>query len=129
MTVSKGTFRTGGTMGSSERKTRSGVGGQGSSLLAVSTLGAAFGFTPWVMDAPWAQFAFRAIGLTALLVVSLGGLRGVLTGSSWAMRTAAACFALVAISALSAAISIHWGKSLEAMLNLLSAAGLFLTAA
>lgn len=116
-------------MGSSERKTRSGVGGQGSSLLAISTLGAAFGFTPWVMDAPWAQFAFRAIGLTALLVVSLGGLRGVLTGSSWAMRTAAACFVLVAISALSAAISIHWGKSLEAMLNLLSAAGLFLTAA
>jgi len=118
-------------MGSSDRKTRSGVGGQGSSLLAISTLGAAFGFTPWVIgaDAPWAQFAFRAMGLTALLVVSLGGLRGVLTGSSWAMRTAAACFVLVAISSLSAALSIHWGKSLEAMLNLLAVAGLFLTAA
>jgi len=116
-------------MGSSDRKTRSGVGGQGSSLLAVSTLGVAFGFTPWIKDAPWAQFAFRAIGLMALFVVSLGGLRGVLTGSSWAMRTAAACFVLVAISSLSAAISIHWGKSLEAMLNLLAVAGLFLTAA
>ena len=118
-------------MASSSRKTHSGVGRRGSSLLALCTLGVALGFTPWVVgaDAPWAQFAFRAIGLTALFVVSLGGLRGVLTSSSWAVRASAGCFVLVVVSVLSAATSVHWGKSLEAMLNLLATTGLFLTAA
>jgi O-antigen ligase/Tfp pilus assembly protein PilF len=118
-------------MASSNRKTHSGVGRKGSSLLSICTLSAALGFTPWIIgaDAPWAQFAFRAIGLAALFVVSLGGLRGVFMSSSWAARASAGCFLLVALSALSAAMSVHWGKSLEAMLNLLATAGLFLTAA
>jgi len=118
-------------MESSGRKRSSRVGGTGTSLLASSTLIAALGFTPWVVgaDAPWAQFAFRAIGLTAFGVVSLAQLRGVLAGSRWAIRVTAGGLILVAVSALSAAISVHRGKSLEAMLNLLAITGLFLTAA
>jgi putative inorganic carbon (HCO3(-)) transporter len=117
-------------MAASGRELRVRFGGRGSSLLASSTLVAALSFTPWVIDAetPWAQFAFRAIGLTALGVVSLGKMRGALVGSRWATRATIGCMLLLAISGLSAAISVNQGKSLEAMLNLLAIAGLFLTA-
>ena len=102
-----------------------------STLLATITLIAALSFTPWVVgaEAPWAVFAFRAIGLTALGAISLGGLRGVLKPGRWAVRAAVGCFLIVATSVLSATISVHRGKSLEAMLNLLAITGLFLTAA
>ncbi len=106
------------------------VGGRASSLLAFCTLVAALSFTPWVIgpETPWAQFAFRAIGLTALGVVSLSEMRGAVTGSRWTARATTGCILLVAACGLSAAISINRGKSLEAMLNLLAIAGLFLTA-
>lgn len=111
-----------------ERNTR--VGGRASSLLAFCTLVVALSFTPWVIGAerPWAQFAFRAIGLTALGVISLSEMRGAVSRSRWTARVAMGCILLVATSGLSAAMSINWGKSLEAMLNLLAIAGLFLTA-
>lgn len=118
-------------MRSSGRKRRSSADRKESSLVASSTLIAVLGFTPWVIgaDAPWAMFAFRAIGLTALGVVAFLELRSALTRSLWAARASMGCVALIAASALSAAISVHRGKSLEAMLNLLAIAGLFLTAA
>jgi O-antigen ligase len=65
----------------------------------------------------------------ALLVVSLGTMRGMLVGSRWAARAAAGALLLIAVSLLSAAISVHRGKSLEAMINLFAIAGLFLAAA
>ena len=118
-------------MAASGREPRAHEGGRGSSLLACITLIAALSFTPWVVgaEAPWAQFAFRAIGLTALGVISFGGLRGVLAPGRWAARAAMGGFLIVATSVLSAAISVQRGKSLEAMLNLLAITGLFLTAA
>ncbi len=118
-------------MASSGRELGPRVGGMGTSLLASTTLIAAIGFTPWmfVLDAPWAQFAFRAIGLTSFGVISLMQLRGVLAGSRWAMRATIGCVLVAAVSAVSAAISVHRGKSLESMLNLLAITGLFLTAA
>jgi len=117
-------------MAASGRELQARVGGRASSLLASSTLVAALSFTPWVIgaEAPWAQFAFRAIGLTALGVISLSEMRGALVRSRWATRATMGCILIVATSGLSAAISINRGKSLEAMLNLLAIAGLFLTA-
>jgi O-antigen ligase/Flp pilus assembly protein TadD len=107
------------------------VGGKGLSLLASSTLVAALGFTPCVIGAetPWPLLLFRALGLAALASVSFGALRGMLTRSPWAARAAMGMVLLVAVSLLSAAASVHRGKSLEAMLNLLAIAGLFLGAA
>lgn len=118
-------------MAASGREPSTRASGEGSSLLATSTLVAALSFTPWVVgaEAPWAQFGFRCIGLLALGVFSLGGLRGVLRPGRWAARAAMGCVLIVAISVLSATISVHRGKSLEAMLNLLAITGLFLTAA
>ena len=118
-------------MRSSEGKPQLHVGGSRLSLLASTTLVAALGFTPWVLggETPWIQFAFRALGLVALLVVSLGTVRGVLVGSRWAMRAATGALLLLAVSLLSAVLSVHRGKSLEAMLNLFAIAGLFLGAA
>lgn len=117
-------------MAASGREPKARAGGRGSSLLSFITLIAALSFTPWVVgaDAPWAQFAFRAIGLTALGAISLSGLRGALTPTRWTARATMGCVFLVATSVLSAAVSVHRGKSLEAMLNLLAIAGLFLTA-
>ena len=118
-------------MRSSEGKPQLHVGGSRLSLLASTTLVAALGFTPWVLGAetPWIQLAFRVLGLTALLAVSFGALRGMLVGSRWAARAAAGAMLLIVVSLLSAAFSVHRGKSLEAMLNLSAIAGLFLAAA
>ena len=118
-------------MRSSEGKPQIHVSGSRLSLLASTTLVAALGFTPWVLgsETPWIQLAFRVLGLAALFAVSLGAVRGVLVGSRWAQRAAAGAVLLVSASLLSAAVSVHRGKSLEAMLNLLAIAGLFLGAA
>jgi len=118
-------------MRSSEGKPQLHDGGSRLSLLASTTLVAALGFTPWVLGAetPWIQLAFRVLGLVALFVVSLGTMRGMLVGSRWAARAAAGALLLIAVSLLSAAISVHRGKSLEAMINLFAIAGLFLAAA
>lgn len=100
-------------------------------LVALITLAAAIGFTPWSFGAgvPWAQFAFRILGLTALFAVSLEHSKNLSARSVWEARATRAMLILVLASALSAAFSIHRGKSLEAMLNLLAITGLFLTAA
>jgi O-antigen ligase len=99
------------------------------SLLASSTLVAALGFTPWIVgEAPGFLFAFRALGMVGLVLVSIGWMRGISAGA-WATRASLACALVVVVSFLSAATSVHRGKSLEAMLNLLAIAGLFLTAA
>ncbi|HXL15683.1 MAG TPA: O-antigen ligase family protein [Methylomirabilota bacterium] len=78
---------------------------------------------------PWAQFAFRILGLTALFAVSLEYSKNLYARSVWEARATRAMVVLVLASALSAAFSIHRGKSLEAMLNLLAITGLFLAAA
>src|SRR5678816_2336518 len=100
-------------------------------LVALITLAAAIGFTPWAWGAgvPWAQFAFRVLGLTALFAVSLEQLRHPSARSVWEARATRAMLLVVLVSTLSAAFSIHRGKSLEAMVNLLSITGLFLAAA
>jgi putative inorganic carbon (HCO3(-)) transporter len=110
---------------------RSGFGESMMMLLALGTLYAAIGFTPWAWGTgvPWALFAFRALGLTALGVVALEHSRGMLVRSVWVRRAVWSVLALVAVSALSAVVSVHRGKSLEAMLNLLAISGLFLAAA
>src|SRR3989442_1577988 len=102
-----------------------------SCLIALITLAAAIGFTPWAWGAgvPWAQFAFRILGLTALFAVSLEHSKRLYASSVWEARATRAMLVLVLVSALSAAFSIHRGKSLEAMLNLLAITGLFLAAA
>lgn len=116
-------------MRSSEREPQNGVGGRVLPLLASSTLVAALGFTPWVVgDAPGFLFAFRVLGIGGLALVSIGWMRGVSMGG-WTTRAAWACALVVVVSFLSAVTSVHRGKSLEAMLNLLSIAGLFLVAA
>jgi putative inorganic carbon (HCO3(-)) transporter len=116
---------------SSGRDGDSRVGRMGTSLLVSTTLIAVLGFTPWIfaIDAPWAQLAFRFVGLTSLGIVSLSQLRGVLVGSRPAVRAAEGAILLAGVSAVSAVISVHRGKSLEAMLNLLAITGLFLLAA
>ena len=118
-------------MVSSDRGLDSPFGSSRANLLAFTTLIAAIGFTPWTWGAgvPWAQFAFRVLGLTALFLISLGRAYGMLTRSMWASRVTRGIWLLVLVSAFSAALSIHRGKSLEAMLNLLAITGLFLTAA
>ena len=118
-------------MGSSGRERSTSVGGSDSSLLASTTLVAVISFTPWMLGsaAPVVQFAFRFFGLTALAVISVLHVRSSLARSRWAVRVTMGCVLVVATSAVSAAISIHRGKSLEAMLDLLAIVGLFLTAA
>src|SRR5690349_17603568 len=100
-------------------------------LVALITLAAAIGFTPWAWGAgvEWAPFAFRMVGLTALIAVSLEGSKHSSVRSVWEARATRAMLVLVLVSTLSAAFSIHRGKSLEAMLNLLAITGLFLAAA
>ena len=106
-------------------------GSSRSSLIALITLAAAIGFTPWAWGAgvPWAELAFRVLGLTALLTVSLTHTKDSSARSVWEARATRAMLVFAFVSALSAAFSIHRGKSLEAMLNLLAITGLFLTAA
>ena len=78
---------------------------------------------------PWAEFAFRMIGLTALIAVLLERTRNSSARSVWEARVTRAMLIFVLVSALSAALSVHRGKSLESMLNLLAITGLFLAAA
>src|SRR5882762_3987972 len=115
-------------MHTSDRGLISPFGSSRSSLIALTTLIAAIGFTPWVWGTG-AQFAFRTLGLTAFFAVSFGYSKSSSAGSVWEARVTRAVLAFVLISALSATFSIHRGKSLEAMLNLLAITGLFLTAA
>ncbi len=114
-----------------DRRMRSGSREPKSNLLALCTLYAAFGFTPWAWGTglPWAQFVFRVLGLVALVVVALGLRKGEPARSAWMSRAAWSMVAFLGVSMLSAALSIHRGKSLEAMLNLLAISGLFLAAA
>ncbi|TMQ59979.1 MAG: tetratricopeptide repeat protein [Candidatus Eisenbacteria bacterium] len=116
-------------MQTSDRGLLSPFGSSRSSLIALSTLIAAIGFTPWMWGtwAPWGQFAFRTLGLTALFAVSFALSKSSFARSVWEARVTRAMLAFVMVSALSAALSIHRGKSLEAMLNLLAVTGLFLT--
>jgi len=118
-------------MQTSDRGLVSRFGSSRSNLIALITLVAAIGFTPWAWgtSVPWAQFAFRTLGLTALFAFSLGYSSSPFARSAWGRRVTLSFAALVLATALSAALSIHRGKSLESMLNLLAISGLFLTAA
>ncbi len=118
-------------MAAPKRPDRAVAGGSRSELLALCTLYAAVGFTPWAWGtgAPWVQFVFRVLGLVALCVAALALWKGGPARSAWVSRAAWSMVALLAASLLSAALSIHRGKSLEAMLNLLAISGLFLSAA
>ena len=88
-------------MESPDRRMRSGFGESTLSLLAVCTLIAGIGFTPWAWSTglAWAE------------------------GASWSTR------ALLVASAVFAAVSVHTSKSLEVMANLHSITGLFIAAA
>jgi len=99
-------------------------------LIALVTLAAAIGFTPWawIAGAPWAQLAFRILGLTALFAVSLEQSIRSATRTVWEARATRALLVFVLVSAISALLSIHRGNSLEAMLNLLAITGIFLAA-
>jgi O-antigen ligase/Tfp pilus assembly protein PilF len=77
----------------------------------------------------WLQLAFRVLGLASLGLVSLLAMQGALSCSRKSANAAKAALALVAVTGFSAAMSIHRGKSLEAMLNVLAILGLFLLAA
>jgi putative inorganic carbon (HCO3(-)) transporter len=118
-------------MESPDRRIRSGSGESTLSLLAVCTLIAAIGFTPWAWGTglAWAQFVFRVLGLVALGVVALAYWKGAIAQRAWSDRASWSMTVLLAVSAISAVVSIHRGKSLEAMLNLLAITGLFLAAA
>ena len=118
-------------MVTSDRGPGSPFGKSSSCLIALITLATAIGFTPWAWEAgvPWAQFAFRILGLTALFAVSLERLQDLSARSVWEARATRAMLVLVLVSAVSAVLSIHRGKSLEAMVNLLAITGLFLAAA
>ena len=117
-------------MESPDPSTRSGSGESISMLLALGTLYAAIGFTPWASGTgyPWALFLFRALGLTAIGVIALEQFKGVLVRNAWASRATWSVSALLGVSILSSVVSVHRGKSLEAMLNLLAISGLFLAA-
>jgi O-antigen ligase/Tfp pilus assembly protein PilF len=115
-------------MASSTRETQSAVGVTGTSRLALFTLFAVFGFAPWLWNAamPWGVFVFRLIGLGALGAVSLAQAKGRLEANAWSARAASLAVAVVLLASVSAVVSVHPGKSLEAMLNLLAILGLFL---
>jgi putative inorganic carbon (HCO3(-)) transporter len=121
-------------MESSDQRARIVVGGNRSGLIAFCTLIAAIGFTPWIPPgasqwSSWLQFGFRTFGLIALGAVSLAAARGALSCSAWGVKAAKGALALLVLTTLSAAMSVHRGKSLEAMLNLFAILGLFLAAA
>ncbi len=118
-------------MQASDRGLVTPFGSSRSNLVSLATLIAAIGFTPWAWGAgvPWAQFAFRTLGLAALFAVSFAYSKKVLFARSvWGGRATRGMLVFVLVSALSAAFSIHRGKSLEAMLDLLAITGLFLAA-
>ncbi|HET9952072.1 MAG TPA: O-antigen ligase family protein [Candidatus Eisenbacteria bacterium] len=75
---------------------------------------------------PWGVFAFRFAGLAALIAVAAMQLRGSLEVSTWSARAALLAIGVVLLAGASALVSVHYGKSLEAMLNLLAILGLFL---
>lgn len=118
-------------MESSHPRAMAVVGGRDSNLLAFTTLAAALGFTPWVANSgqPWFQLAIRTLGLLALGAVSLASARGILSFSRWGERAATTASLLVLMTALSAALSVHRGKSLEAMVDGLGILGIFLATA
>ena len=115
-------------MASSKRETQSAVSVTGTSRLALFTLVAVIGFTPWLWNAamPWGVFAFRFTGLAALLAVSVAQARGTVEQNVWSARVALLAIGVVVLAGASAIVSVHPGKSLEAMLNLLAILGLFL---
>ena len=115
-------------MATSDRGRRSPFGS--ARPIALITLAAAIGFTPWAWGAgaPWAQLAFRMLGLTSLFAVSLDQSVRTSTRTVWEARATRALFLFLLASAISAVLSIHRGKSLEAMLNLFAITGLFLAA-
>ncbi len=117
-------------MASSHPRASAVVGEDGSNLLAVITLVATLGFIPWVSNSeqPWGLLAFRVLGLAALAATALSSARGHSIGR-WGARAATASIVLAAATLLSAILSVHRGKSLEAMLNVLAIMGLFLAAA
>jgi hypothetical protein len=117
-------------MASSHPRASAVVGEDGSNLLAVITLVATLGFIPWVSNAeqPWGLLAFRVLGLAALAATALLSARGHSIGR-WGARAVSASVVLAAATLLSAILSVHRGKSLEAMLNVLAILGLFLAAA
>jgi len=118
-------------MESSHARTNAIVGGHDFHLVAFTTLVAALSFTPWVAnrELPWAQLAVRVLGFIALAAVAFAGARGTLSLSRRSSRAAIAAIAILAFAAISAALSVHRGKSLEAMLNGLGILGIFLAAA
>src|SRR5258708_4030968 len=118
-------------MAASDRGRESPFGRTPSCLVALITLVAAIGFAPWAWGAgvPWTQFAFRILGLTALIAVSVQLSKVSSVRSVWEARATRAMLVLVLVSTASAAFSIHRGKSLDAMLNLLALTGLFLAPA
>ncbi len=117
-------------MESSQRETHSAVGIDTTSRLALFTLIVVVGFTAWFWNAakPWGVFGFRFAGLAALAAVSLQYARGRLEGSNRSAGAALLAIGVVIVAACSAVGSVHQGKSLEAMLNLLAILGLFLAA-
>ena len=118
-------------MASSHPRASAAVGAHGSNLFALITLIATLGFTPWVSNSeqPSGQLAFRVLGLAALGAVAFASVRGTLSFNRWSARAATAAILLAAVTLLSAVWSVHRGKSLEAMLNVLAMLGLFLAAA
>jgi len=117
-------------MASSQRETQSAVGVNATSRLALFTLIAVIGYTAWLWNAgkPWGVFGFRFAGLAALAAVSIALARGRLDATVWSVRAVLLAIGVVVVAASSAAGSVHQGKSLEAMLNLLAILGLFLAA-
>src|SRR6266571_1284234 len=88
-------------MQASDRGLISPFGSSRSSLIALTTLIAAIGFTPWGTGAPWAQFAFRTLGLTALFAISFGHSKSSFARSVWEARVTRAMLVFVLISDLS----------------------------
>ena len=117
-------------MASSTRETQSAVGVTATNRLALFTLIAVIGFTPWLGMGlmPWGDFAFRLIGLASLAAVSLFHVQGKLEGTAWRVRAAWLAIGAAVFAVASTLASVHLGKSLEGMLNLLAILGLFLAA-
>ena len=115
-------------MASSQRETQSAVGVDTTSRLALFTLIAVIGFTAWFWSSakPWGVFGFRFAGFAALAAVSLQLMSGRLDGNVRSAGAALLATGVVLVAAVSAVGSVHQGKSLEAMLNLLAILGLFL---
>ncbi len=115
-------------MASTHRQTHPSVGGGVISRLALFTLVAVVGFAPWFWGSgtPWAVFALRLAGFAGLALVSVRFLQGRIEANTWSTRAVLLAIAILVLVAASAAGSIHKGKSLEAMLNLLAILGLFL---